>query len=56
MKAEKVNTDKSVSVKQTAGKVNPFVKLMNDKDRIVKAIKDGRDLSILKGIKFVRPI
>ena len=57
MKAEKANTGKAVSVKQTAGnKVNPFNKLIDDKNRIVEAIKEGRDLSTLKGIKFVRPI
>ncbi|MFW0715739.1 hypothetical protein [Pedobacter sp. N23S346] len=57
MKAEKANTVKAVGVEQTAGdKVNPFKKLMDDKNRIIEAIKDGKDLSMLKGIKFVRPI
>ena len=57
MKAAGANTAKDVSVKQTAGnKINPFKKLADDKQRIVEAIKDGRDLSTLKGIKFVRPI
>lgn len=57
MKAGKANTGKAVSVKATAGnRVNPFKKLMDDKNRIVEAIRDGKDLSTLKGIKFVRPI
>ena len=57
MKAEKSNTGKAASVKQTAcNKVNPFNKLMDDKNRIIEAIKEGTDLSTLKGIKFVRPI
>jgi len=57
MKAAGANTAKDVSVTQTAGnKINPFKKLADDKQRIFEAIKDGRDLSTLKGIKFVRPI
>lgn len=57
MKAARANTAKGVSVKQTAGnKINPFKKLMDDKQRIVDAIRDGKDLSTLKNIKFVRPI
>jgi len=35
---------------------NPFVKMVEDKKRIVNAIKEGKDLSKLKGINFVCPI
>jgi hypothetical protein len=37
-------------------KVNPFKKLMEDKLHIDKAYKEGKSLSSLKDIKFVRPI
>lgn len=57
MKTEKTSTGKAANVKHAVGnKVNPFKKLMDDKNRIVEAIKDGKDLSTLKDIKFVRPL
>jgi hypothetical protein len=41
----------------TANKsVNPFIKMIEDKKRIVEAIRNGKDLSTLKGINFVSPI
>jgi hypothetical protein len=36
--------------------VNPFVKLIKDKERIAKAVENDQPLSTLKDIKFVRPI
>ena len=35
---------------------NPLIKMMEDKKRIVSAIKSGQDLSTLKGIKIVSPL
>jgi len=37
-------------------RVNPFIKLMKDQERIAKAIENNQPLSSLKDIKFVRPI
>ena len=36
--------------------VNPFVKLIKDKERIAKAVENDEPLSSLKDIRFVRPI
>ena len=36
--------------------VNPLVKMMQDKIKIMHAIKNGKDLSTLKGVKVVSPI
>jgi len=36
--------------------VNPLIKMMKDKRRIINAIRDGKDLSTLKGIHIVSPI
>jgi hypothetical protein len=36
--------------------VNPIIKLIEDKKRIVEAIREGKDLSKLKDISFVSPI
>ncbi|WP_168199375.1 hypothetical protein [Pedobacter aquae] len=36
--------------------VNPLIKMMADKKRIVIAIREGKALSTLKGIKIVSPI
>jgi len=33
--------------------VNPIIQMIEDKKRIVKAIKNGQSLSTLKGIKIV---
>jgi hypothetical protein len=35
---------------------NPIIQMIEDKKRIVKAIKEGKSLSTLKGIKFVTPL
>ena len=35
---------------------NPIIKLIKDKKRIVEAIREGKDLSKLKDIKFASPI
>ncbi|WP_162847194.1 hypothetical protein [Mucilaginibacter gracilis] len=35
---------------------NPFIKLITDKEEISKAIQEGKPLSTLKGIRFVKPI
>lgn len=35
---------------------NPFIKMIEDKKNILRAIRQGKDLSKLKGIKFVSPI
>ncbi|MDR3693027.1 hypothetical protein [Mucilaginibacter sp.] len=57
MKADKAHIEKPVSGNKTAKKkVNPFVKLMKDQERIANAIKNNQPLSSLKDIKFVRPL
>lgn len=35
---------------------NPFIKMIEDKKNVIKAIRAGKDLSKLKDIKFVSPI
>jgi len=35
---------------------NPIIKMIEDKRSIVKAIREGKDLSKLKGINLVNPI
>lgn len=35
---------------------NPLIKMIEDKKRIVKAIKSGKDLSSQKDMKIVSPI
>ena len=41
----------------SASKINnPIVQMIEDKKRIVKAIKNGEDISSLKGIKIVSPL
>jgi len=35
---------------------NPIIQMIEDKKRIVKAIKNGESLSTLKGIKIVSPV
>jgi len=57
MKTAKAYVEKPVSRTKTAKKgVNPFLKLMNDQERIADAIKNNQPLSSLKDIKFVQPI
>ncbi|PYF68469.1 hypothetical protein B0O44_11256 [Pedobacter nutrimenti] len=36
--------------------VNPFIKMIEDKKRISEAIKEGKTLSSLKEIAFVKPL
>lgn len=42
--------------KQKKTLVNPFIKLIEDKIKIADAVKDGKPLSTLKDIKFVKPL
>ncbi len=57
MKARKANKKKTDSISETANKnVNPFAKLIGDKERIANAVNNNQSLSSLKDIKFVRPI
>jgi len=35
---------------------NPLIKMIEDKKRVINAIREGKDLSKLKGINFVSPI
>jgi hypothetical protein len=42
--------------KQKRSFVNPFIKLIEDKMKIADAVKDGKPLSTLKDIKFVKPL
>lgn len=57
MKTDKAHTEKTVSkTKAAKKKVNPFIKLMEDQERIADAINNNRPLSSLKDIKFVRPL
>ncbi|WP_162996473.1 hypothetical protein [Mucilaginibacter celer] len=57
MKTEKENIDKpSTSKSAETKKVNPFKKLMEDKDRIADAVNKGQPLSTLKDIRFVHPL
>ncbi|HWZ02016.1 MAG TPA: hypothetical protein VNX40_00325 [Mucilaginibacter sp.] len=35
---------------------NPIIQMMEDKKRVIIAIKNGESLSTLKGIKIVSPI
>ncbi|WP_316811482.1 hypothetical protein [Pedobacter heparinus] len=37
-------------------RVNPFIKMIEDKKRIAEAIRNGKDLSKLKDINFVSPL
>ena len=37
-------------------KSNPLVKMIEDKKRVINVIREGKDLSKLKGISFVSPI
>ncbi len=50
------------SIKKTNGSVsprnasNPIMKMIQDKKKIMVAIKKGKKLSSVKGVKFVSPI
>jgi len=41
---------------QKKAAVNPFAKLAEDKKQITVAIRNGKNLSTLKGIKFAKPL
>jgi hypothetical protein len=57
MKTDKAHIEKPVrSVKTAKKRVNPFIKLMEDQERIADAVNNNRPLSSLKDIKFVRPL
>lgn len=57
MKTAKADKENHTLSRKTAKKgVNPFIKLMNDKDRIADAVENNQPLSTLKDIKFVQPI
>lgn len=50
------NTSNKVNRGKEKSFVNPLVKMMDDKRRIIHAIREGKDLSTLKGIEIVSPI
>jgi len=50
------NTSNNRSKKEKGSLANPFVKIIEDKKRIVEAIRKGEDMSKLKDIKFAFPI
>ena len=51
---KQVNKNHIVSEAKTSK--NPIIQMIEDKKRIVKAIKKGESLSTLKGIKIVSPL
>ena len=51
---EKTSNNKSRKERQSSA--NPFVKMIEDKKRIVETIRKGEDMSKLKDIKFAFPI
>ena len=57
MKIGKAGKEETVSISKAAKKgVNPFLKLIEDKERIADAVNNDQPLSTLKDIKFVRPL
>lgn len=50
------NISNNKSKKEKGSSANPFVKMIEDKKRIVEAIRKGEDMSRLKDIKFAFPI
>ncbi len=56
MKPDKASIDKAGRTKIANKKVNPFVKLTDDQERIIMAVNNNQPLSSLKGIKFVRSL
>ena len=42
--------------KQKKTVVNPFIKMIDDKKKIDQAVQDGKPLSSLKDINFVKPV
>jgi hypothetical protein len=51
IKSHAVSTDKRTEIP-----VNPFIKAIEEKTMISNAIKAGKPLSDLKGIRFVKPL
>jgi hypothetical protein len=45
----------TVPKKQKASPINPFIKMIEDKKNIARAIEEGKPLSTIKDIKFVKP-
>jgi hypothetical protein len=57
MKTDKAHIENPDSSMKTAKKrINPFIKLMEDQERIAVAVNNNQPLSSLKDIKFVRPL
>ncbi|WP_165456437.1 hypothetical protein [Pedobacter kyonggii] len=52
--SRKINIAEGKDIQKS--KSNPLIKMIEDKKRIVNAIREGKDLSKLKGINFVSPI
>jgi hypothetical protein len=48
--------DKKTKSSETKHTKNPIIQMIEDKERIVEAIKNGKSLSTLKGIKIVSPL
>jgi|GEM_PF-6432603 len=51
-----VRKNNAGSKKSAKSSGNPFIKALEDKRRINKALKEGKDLSTLKGIDFATPL
>ncbi|SEL98565.1 hypothetical protein SAMN05216436_10172 [bacterium A37T11] len=54
----RVNTNKThkATNRQIQSKGNPFLKLIEDKEKIFKAVQEGKPLGTLKGVRFVKPL
>jgi len=48
--------DKKTTISEIKNSKNPIIQMIEDKKRIVHAIKNGKSLSTLKGIKIVSPL
>ena len=46
----------TIPKKQKEPFVNPFIKMIEDKKSIDQAVEEGKSLSTLKDIKFVKPL
>lgn len=47
---------KNTKIGQKQSSDNPFIKLIEDKKKINAAIKSGKSLSKIKGVKFAKTI
>ena len=56
MKAHKKDVHENAGPVKSMRAANPFIKLIEDKERIARAIRNDEPLSSLKDIKFVRPL